>query len=59
MIFHIYNFHVSCLIGEGNGNPLQYSYLGNPKDSGAWQTMVHTFAKSQTGLKLPSMHIIP
>ena len=29
------------------------------KDSGAWQTMVHTFAKSQTGLKLPSMHIIP
>ena len=44
---------------EGQGNPLQYSYLGNPKDSGAWQTMVHTFAKSQTGLKLPSMHIIP
>ena len=24
----------SC--GEGNGNPLQYSCLGNPKDRGAW-----------------------
>ena len=23
--------------GEGNGNPLQYSCLGNPMDSGAWQ----------------------
>ena len=22
--------------GEGNGNPLQYSCLGNPKDRGAW-----------------------
>ena len=22
--------------GGGNGNPLQYSCLGNPKDSGAW-----------------------
>ena len=23
--------------GEGNGNILQYSYLGNPMDGGAWQ----------------------
>ena len=23
-------------LGEGNGNPLQYSCLGNPKDRGAW-----------------------
>ena len=23
--------------GEGNGNPLQYSCLGNPKDRGAWR----------------------
>ena len=29
------------LDGEGNGNPLQYSYLGNPMDRGAWQTTVH------------------
>ena len=33
---------------EGNGNPLQYSFLGNPMDRGAWQTTVHGVAKSQT-----------
>ena len=27
--------------GEGNGNPLQYSFLGNPMDRGAWQATVH------------------
>ena len=27
--------------GEGHGNPLQYSYLKNPVDRGAWQAMVH------------------
>ena len=27
--------------GEGNGNPLQYSYLGNPMDRGTWWTAVH------------------
>ena len=26
--------------GEGNGNPLQYSCLENPMDSGAWQATV-------------------
>ena len=36
--------------GEGNGNPLQYSCLGNPMDRGAWQAIVHRVAKSQTGL---------
>ena len=36
--------------GEGNGNPLQYSYLGNPKDKGAWQATVHRVTKSQTSL---------
>ena len=33
---------------EGNGNPLQYSCLGNPMDKGAWQSTVHGVAKSQT-----------
>jgi len=23
-------------LGEANGNPLQYSYLGNPMDRGCW-----------------------
>ena len=27
--------------GEGNGNPLQYSCLGNPTDRGAWRAIVH------------------
>ena len=39
--------------GVGNGNPLQDSCLGNPKDGGAWRVTVHGVAKSQTGL---SMH---
>ena len=32
--------------GEGNGNPLQYSCLENPRDRGAWRTTVHGVAKS-------------
>ena len=33
--------------GEGNGNPLQYSCLGNPTHRGAWQATVHEVGKSQ------------
>ena len=36
--------------GEGNGNPLHYSCLGNPMDRGAWQATVHGLPKSQTRL---------
>ena len=32
----------------GNGNPLQYSYLGNAMDRGAWWATVHGVAKSWT-----------
>ena len=31
--------------GKGNGNPLQYSCLGNPMDRGALQAIVHGVAK--------------
>ena len=31
--------------GEGNGNPLQCSCLGNPMDREAWQAIVHEVAK--------------
>ena len=31
--------------GEGNGNPLQYSCLGNPVDRGAWLATVYGVAK--------------
>ena len=37
-------------LGGGNGKPLQYSCMKNPKDRGAWQITVHGFAKSQTQL---------
>ena len=37
-------------IGEGNGNPLQYSCLENPMDGGAWQAAVHGVARSWTRL---------
>ena len=33
-------------LGGGNGNPYQYSCLGNSKDRGAWQTIVHGVAKA-------------
>ena len=36
--------------GEGNGNLLQYSCLGNPMGGGAWQATVHGVAKSRTQL---------
>ena len=36
--------------GEGNGNPLQYSCLKNPTDTGAWWAAVHGVAKSRTQL---------
>ena len=34
--------------GGGHGNPLQYSCLENPMDTGAWQATVYGVAKSQT-----------
>ena len=34
--------------GGENGNPLQYSYLENPMDTGAWQATVFGVTKSQT-----------
>ena len=38
-------------IGEGNGNPLQCSYLENPRDRGAWWAAVSGVTQSQTQLK--------
>ena len=37
--------------GEGNGSPLQYSCLENPKDRGAWWATFHGVTQSQTQLK--------
>ena len=36
--------------GRGNGNPFQYSCLGNPMDRGAWWTTVHKGPENPTRL---------
>src|SRR5574337_772070 len=45
-----FHFSRSC-IGEGNGTPLQYSCLENPRDGGAWWASIYGVAQSQTRLK--------
>ena len=45
-----FHFSLSCT-GEGNGNPLQCSCLGNPRDGGAWWAAVYGVAQSRTQLK--------
>ena len=45
-----FDFSLSC-IGEGNGNPLQYSCLENSRDGGAWWAAVYGVAQSWTRLK--------
>ena len=39
------------LIREGNGTPLQYSYLENPMDGGAWKAAVHEVALQSMRLR--------
>ena len=45
-----FHFSLSCT-GEGNGNPLQCSCLGNPRDRGAWLAAVYGVTQSRTRLK--------
>ena len=45
-----FHFSLSC-VGEGNGNPLQYSCLEKPRDGGAWWDAVYGVAQSRTRLK--------
>ena len=42
--------------GVGNGNPLQYSCLGNPMEKGAWQAAVHGVEKESNTTEQLSMH---
>ena len=55
-------------LGGGNGNPLQYSCLGNAVDRGAWQVTVHGITESDTTehklkfcphLTLTHPHLVP
>ena len=45
-----FHFSLSC-IGEGNGNPLQYSCLENPRNGGAWWAAIYGVVQSWTRLK--------
>ena len=45
-----FHFSLSC-IGEGNGNPLQYSCLENPRDGEAWWVAICGVAQRWTQLK--------
>ena len=46
------HFHFSLSRnGEGNGSPLQCSYLENPRESRAWWAAVYGVAQSRTRLK--------
>ena len=42
--------------GTENGNPLQYSGLGNPIERGAWQTTVHEVTESDMTEPLSTHH---
>ena len=41
--------------GGGNGNPLQYSCLGNPLNRGAWRAIVQGVSKSRTATEQPTL----
>ena len=43
-----FNPWVGKILGEGNGNPLQYSGLENSMEKGAWWTIVPGITDSQT-----------
>ena len=56
-----FHFSLSC-IGEGNGNPLQYSCLENPMIRGNWRATVYGVTKGRTQLSthtITHFHYLP
>ena len=49
-VLHLNEFR--GMFGEGNGTPLQYSFLENPTDGGAWWAAVRGIARSRTRLSV-------
>ena len=52
-----FNPVVRKIPGKGNGNPLQYSCLGNPMDRGVLRVIVHGVAKSRTRLSIQACNV--
>ena len=53
MCIHIAGSQMALVV---NGNPHEYSCLGNPMDGGSWKATVHRVTKSQIQLKQFSTH---
>ena len=54
MLFSLYDRIYVC-VGEGNGNPLQYSCLENLMDRGGWRATVQGVAKNWTQLGMRTL----
>ena len=52
-----FHFSLSC-IGEGNGDPLQFSCLEDPRDGGAWWAAVYGVTESRTLKQLNSSMLL-
>ena len=51
---HIFDKYYQMVIGEGNGNPLQYFCLGNPVDRGDLWATVHGVTRVRHNLAIKS-----
>ena len=49
----VFKYESPSHLGEGNGNPLQYSCLENPIDKGAWKARVHEIERLLLNEKTP------
>ena len=54
----VFDARVGKIPWKGNGNPLQYSCLGNPLDRGSWWATVYGVAKSGTQLNTHALRNI-
>ena len=48
---NLFCYQVEISVGEGNGTPLQYSCLHNPRDGGAWWAAIYGVTQGRTQLK--------
>ena len=49
-------YSIAVNVGEGNSTSLQYSYLENPMDRGAWRATVHRDSESDVTEAIGHVH---